>query len=226
MAPLRWFSSLLLMLVVTSPAHAADLTRYREYTLGATTEEVLATTKATARDLKLLHSRPSLLQELPWRPARSAAKVDGDSVSGIVFSFLDNRLYRIAVDYVRSRTEGLSHADMTASLVAIYGPVSPLPAQARRRPGYDSLDAPITVAQWLQGDTAVALQTSEYSATYSLLITSTSGAALARKAQAAAVTMDEREAPLREAARAKDAAAAAKAADDKTRTTNKATFTP
>lgn len=50
--------------------------------------------------------------------------------------------------------------------------------------------------------------------------------ALARKAQATAVTIDAREAPLREAARAKAQADADKAAAEKTRTTNKATFKP
>ena len=223
---LCWCNLLPLCLLTVITANAADFSQYRDYKLGASTADILSATKSTPRELTTLHARPSLLQELSWRPAHTMTKSGSDSIGGVVFSFLDNRLYRIAVEYARSRTEGLSRGDMTASLVAVYGPVGPLPAQPRRRPGYDSLDVPTTVALWLQGDTTIALQTSEYSATYGLVITSTSREALARKAQAASVTMDEREAPVREAARAKDAAAAAKAADDKTRSTNKATFTP
>jgi hypothetical protein len=50
--------------------------------------------------------------------------------------------------------------------------------------------------------------------------------ALARKAQASAVVMDGREAPAREATRAKEQADAARAAAEKTRTANKDTFKP
>jgi len=58
------------------------------------------------------------------------------------------------------------------------------------------------------------------------MITSNALEALARKAQASAVIMDAREAPAREAARAKEQADAARAAAEKTRTTNKDTFKP
>jgi hypothetical protein len=78
----------------------------------------------------------------------------------------------------------------------------------------------------MEGDTIVALQQSTYSGGFGLFITSVSLEALARKAQATAMTIDAREAPAREAARAKAQADAARAAEEKTRTTNKETFKP
>ena len=72
----------------------------------------------------------------------------------------------------------------------------------------------------------VVLGHSAYSGGFTLTITSTRLEALARKAQATAVTMDAREAPAREAARAKEQADAARAAAEKTRTTNRDTFQP
>jgi hypothetical protein len=90
----------------------------------------------------------------------------------------------------------------------------------------ESLDAPAVLATWRQGDTSIALQQSVYGGTFGLVIVSVPLEALARKAQATAVTMDNREAPQREAARAKAAADAEKAAAEKTRTTNKAAFKP
>ena len=130
----------------------------------------------------------------------------------------------MAVDYDRSRTQVLTTADMIASLSEMYRPRSPRPARPARRLGYDALDTPSVIAQWRQGETVVALQHSSYTSSFSLVITSVTLEALARKAQAAAVTMGAREA--REAARAKEQADAAKTAAEKTRTTNKATFQP
>jgi hypothetical protein len=59
-----------------------------------------------------------------------------------------------------------------------------------------------------------------------LVITSIPLEALARKAQATAVIIDAREAPARDAARAREQAEAARAAAEKTRATNKAAFKP
>lgn len=217
---------LLLAVLSGSTAAAAGLDRYREFVIGASTADILAGTRATPRDLRTLHTRPSLLQELSWRPARSGPGDANASISAVHFSFLDDRLFRIVVDYSRSGTEGLSHADMTAALAAVYGPVSPLPAQPRRRDTHDNLDAVLPIAAWREGDASVTLHTSEYSGTFGLVVTSVSRDDLARKAQAAAVVMDNREAPALEAARVKAAAAAEKAADAETRTTNKAKFLP
>jgi hypothetical protein len=82
------------------------------------------------------------------------------------------------------------------------------------------------IATWRHGDATITHNHTPYSGTYSLIITSIALEALARKAQATAVTMDAREAPAREAARAKEQADAARAGAEKTRTTNKDTFKP
>ena len=209
-------------------AAAADLDTYREFRLGASTADVIAQGRATERDVRTLHERPALLQELTWRPADTSGgtSADRDSVTAIVFSFIDNRLFRMAIDYDRSRTAGLTRDDMITSLAAVYGPRSTRPAPASPRPAFESLDTRTVIARWQQDDTTVALTQSTYSGGFSLVITSVPLEALARKAQATAVTMDAREAPAREAARIKAEADAAQAAAEKTRTTNKDTFKP
>jgi hypothetical protein len=168
------------------------------------------------------------LQELSWRPryviGRTAA--DRESIAAIVFSFIDNQLFRMAIDYERSRTEGLTKEDMIASLSAMYGPRSTRPAPTAPRSSFDSLDTPTVIATWHEADATLTLNQSTYSGGFGLVITSIPLEALARKAQATAVTMDAREAPAREAARAKEQADTARAAAEKTRTTNKATFKP
>ena len=214
------------ILLATQSVAAADPSTYREFKLGESTADVIARGRAAERDLKTLHTRPALLQQLSWRPPyTNRSSADAESVSAIVFSFVDNQLFRMAIDYERSRTEGLTTEDMIASLSVIYGPRSTQPAPPVR-PVYDSLDTPAVVARWRQGDTSVALHQSTYGGGFGLIISSVPLEALARKAQATAVTMDAREAPAREAARVKARAEAERADAEKTRTTNKGTFKP
>jgi hypothetical protein len=216
-----------IVLFASWPVAAADLGTYRDFQIGTSTADVIARTGAAERDVKTLHERPALLQELSWRPRYASGRVsaDRDSVASIVFSFIDNQLFRMAIDYERSRTEGLTKEDMITSLSAMYGPRSTRPVTAPRS-AFDSLDTPIVIATWRQDDATLTLNQSPYSGSFSLVVTSIALEALARKAQATAVTTDAREAPAREAARVKEQADAARAAAEKTRTTNKDTFKP
>jgi hypothetical protein len=217
-----------IILLASWPVAAADLDTYREFKIGASTADVIARTGAAERDVKTLHERPALLQELLWRPRDASGRnaADRDSVAAIVFSFIDNQLFRMVINYDRSRTEGLTNEDMITSLSAMYGPRSTRPAPIAPRSSFDSLDTPTVFATWRQGDVMLTLNQSAYGGGFSLVITSVPLEALARKAQATAVTMDAREAPAREAAQAKEQADAARAAAEKTRTTNKDTFKP
>lgn len=227
---LRWVTCTSLILLATSRLSAADLDVYREFKLGNSTAAVVAGTRAMERDLKTLHQRPALLQELVWRPpyVMNSGASARDSVRGMVFSFVDNRLFRIVVDYEATRTEGLSKEDMIALLVSRYGPVDAAPPAraAERRSMSGPIDAPTVIAQWRRGDTEVVLQHFAFSKRFGLMISSVPLDARARQAQADAVALDVREAPAREATRIKTEAEAARTATEKTRTANKAAFQP
>ena len=221
----RWYAALVLVLFASSGAQAANEQQYREFQLGAATADIMVLAGASPRDLKTLHTRPALLQELSWRPAYVSSSAPGgrDSVRTIVFSFMDDRLHRIAVVYDSVQTEGLTPGDMVAALTKTYGPPSALPRPTRQ---IDSLSAAMPVARWVGDAAAVVLNHTAYSRTFSLVIASTALDAQARQAQASAVALDVREAPAREAARAAAAAAAAKADAAETRHTNKEGFRP
>lgn len=214
-----------LLLGVTSLS-AAELGAYRDFRLGSSTAAVIAITHSTDTDLKTDHARPALLQQLAWRRYRTDVKDGLESVRGIDFQFIDDHLFRMTVAYDPDRTAGLTDTDMIASLEATYGPRAPLPPRAARRADTDSLDAATVIAVWRSGDEMLALQHVDYTNGYSLVVTSVPLERLARKAQADAVVMDMREAPARAAALAKQEAAAARAAQEKTRTTNKEAFKP
>ena len=220
--------SLVLLLSMAGPLTAADPATYRGFKLGSSTADVVALSRSTQDDVKKLHQRPAVLEELSWRPPYTVDRnsTARDSVAMIVFSFIDNQLFKMVINYDRSRTEGLTKDDLIDSLSAMYGPRSTAPAATSRRSSIDSLDAPTALARWLQADTSITLQQSPYGGSFGLVILSVQLDALARKAQATAVTLDAVEAPQREAARAKAQAQAERAAADRTRTANKAAFTP
>jgi len=226
LAPTAAGVSAVLLALAVSTASAEQISRYREFELGHSLAAVTAVTLTTDRDLKTLHSRPALLQQVEWRPRYMAGKaVSGrDSIDVVVFNFVDDRLYMMTVAYERSRTSGLTDEDMIASLTPLYG--APTPRAANARPRADDVNGVVTVAEWQEGDARIALQHSRYSQAFSLVITSVSLNGLARRAQATSVVMDAREAPARDAALAKQRADDERLAEEKTRTTNKQVFRP
>jgi hypothetical protein len=132
----------------------------------------------------------------------------------------------MSIAYAQNRTTGLTNEDMIGSLTAVYGPASPrsLPRRAPSRAA--ASDADVVLAEWRQADTSVVLQRGRYSESFVLVITSLSLDTLARKAQATAEVMDDREAPAREAALLKKRADEQRQAEEQVREANKKVFRP
>jgi hypothetical protein len=214
------------LVVAASSTVAAELSRYREFDLGISVATVRAVTQSAERDLKTLHSRPALLQEIAWQPRYMAGPqvADRSSINEIVFSFVDDQLFRMTVTYDRSKTTGLTNADMIAALTDVYG--APVASAARSRESAEVVDAAAILAEWRQADVHMALRRSQYSDLFSLVITSMSLEPIARKARSTAIVLDAREAPAREAALAKKRADDERQAEETTRTANKKVFKP
>ncbi len=49
---------------------AQEFSRYRTFDLGGSIASVLTSTGAPASEVKTVHERPAILQDLEWRPAR------------------------------------------------------------------------------------------------------------------------------------------------------------
>ena len=99
------------------------------------------------------------VQELRWhaRYVRRGTAPPGDPVDRLVFSFYEQRLFRIVVDYAPDRTEGMTESDMVGAVSGLYG--SPI----RRTLASDSdsrapaRPAETAIAEWTSGDRSVAL---------------------------------------------------------------------
>jgi hypothetical protein len=213
-----------------TPLAAQDFGRYREFELGSGVTAVATITRSAASDLKIIHQRPTLIQELTWRPkyaVRRPAAPDIQSVEQIVFAFHENRLFRVTIDYDQSQTAGLIDADMIEAVSAIYG--SPLlPSVTRTAPATSVYGDPGTlIAEWGNVDDSVKLhRLSSYATRFRVIVTAEPISRLALRDAAQALLLDASEAPQREAARRKKDAEDRRAADEKARSTNKATFRP
>lgn len=97
--------------------------------------------------------------ELTWRPqhVRRGGSPSSDPVSLLVFSFYNDQLFRIVVDYASDQTEGMTEGDMVVVMSNVYGPPEkradpPVPVGLHPQRPEDSV-----VAQWIIGDVQVAL---------------------------------------------------------------------
>jgi hypothetical protein len=218
--------SAIFAVVAACTVAAAELSKYREFDLGSSVAAVTAVTRTTERDLKTIHSRPALLQEVLWQPryTSGAPQADRNSINEIAFNFVDDRLFRMTVTYDRSKTSGMTNADMIAALTDVYGPAASPTTPPRARE--EGTNIATVLAQWQQADTHVVLQRTAYNESFSLVITSLPLEALARKARTTALMLDVREAPAREAALAKKRADDQRATEEQARTANKKVFKP
>src|SRR5258708_20007423 len=131
MKTLRSLILCLVVLLLMAPLLGAqDLSKYRHFTLGMNLTNLLERTEQKLTDVKTIHGRPALIQELTWWPPNvPGTSIRSDGVEQILFSFYNSELYRISVTYDRSSTEGLTEADMVKSVSVKYGPAPILPPQ-------------------------------------------------------------------------------------------------
>jgi hypothetical protein len=209
---------------------AHDVSRYRTFQLGTDVADVSDLTGVASSEAKTVHQRPALLQDLEWRPSRWTPGSSSDStdpVDHVVFSFYDDQLFRIVVDYGYDRTEGMTDADMIEAISAVYG-TSVKPARGTLRvQSQIEIESGSPVARWGNADGAVVLyRTSSYREAFRLIVTDPTLADLARKAATEAVRLDEQQAPQREIARQKKERDDARVAAEKARAANKGLFWP
>ena len=214
-------------LIVGGEAAAQDLSRYREYALKASVTAVAAKGGARPDDATTLHQRPATIQELRWRtPYIYGATGPADPVREIAFRFYDDALYQIVVRYDRDRTEGLTSKDILEALSMTYGTPTLANEQAGTTQPTGAVPDTVVLARWEDAESVVTLARGSYAPEFQLVVMSKPLGALATNAIREAVRLNALEAPQREAAQRKTDADDARAALDKKRQVNRATFHP
>ena len=231
---MRWARTLVCSLALVWATHSLQgqsLSQYRNFELGSGLAAVTTATGAVGSEAKTLHQRPAVLQDLEWRPPRWAPEgtaPSNDPVERIIFSFYNDQLFRIVVDYNRDRTEGMTRADLIEALSATYGAVLPKTTRpAGRAASQVEIESGSPFARWGDAERSVVLyETSSYRTAFRLIVTDAPRAELARKAEAEAQRLDVQEAPQREVARQAKERDDERAAAAKARSTNKDVFRP
>ena len=110
------------VVLATLPLQSQDRSRYRNYRLGENLPAVSALTGVAASEARTIHLRPAMMQELQWqRPYISGSATQPDPVKQIVFSFYNDQLSKMVVDYDHQRTAGMTDSDLIAALSIEYG---------------------------------------------------------------------------------------------------------
>ncbi len=216
------------ILLSTPLLHSQGGPRYRDFQLGGDLPSISALTAVPVSEAVAIHTRPALMQELRWQRPYSSTITPSqtDSVKQIMFSFYNDQLSKMVVDYDHERTTGLTDADLIDAISVDYGPR----VKAGARTGRGTLtrveeESGTLVARWAGADYAVALYRG-YSSDVRLIVASPRLDALARTAGAQASRLDDREAPQREIARQKKETEDTRASQEKSRVANKAAFRP
>jgi len=218
------------LVLSTHALHGQDRSRYRDFRLGKDLSSISALSGVAASQATTIHLRPALMQELQWqRPYSSsrATPAQAEAVRQIVFSFYNDQLSKMVVDYDYDRTAGMTDADMIDAISTEYGPrLNPGVKAARGEVSRAEEESGTAVARWGDADYSVVLYRSSYRAGLRIVVTSPRLEALARTADAEAVRLDDREAPGLEIARQKKETEDARAPEQKARLANKPAFRP
>jgi hypothetical protein len=199
-----------------------DLSKYRGFQFGTDLSTVARQAGVDPSQVKVIHSRPALIQELEWRPQSRVISSQTESAQSVVFSFYAGELFRIVVDYDRYETEGMTAADLVDAVSAAYGTATKPAAPAKVTPSYG--DPEEILAQWQDPQYRFELLRYSYGPTFKLVGISKKLEAPAQVAALEAQRLDDQEAPQRDAARLASEEGAAKAKLEKAREANKPKF--
>jgi hypothetical protein len=220
-----------LCIVASSASLAGAQTRahYRTYQMG---DDLLTVSRGVpSAPVTLAPGRPGSVQDLTWRAQyvrRGVARSD-DSVAQLVFSFYEDQLFRIVIDYAPDRTEGMTEADMVAAVSEVYGP----PTRRTRPTGQTGVQPQrledTVIAEWATSAHHVSLLTVSGltvngQAGFRMIVASVPLEALARAAGARDAPADSQDRASTEAGRRHADAEKAAPARETTRRANIASF--
>ena len=216
-------------LVLWTPLiYAQDLSRYREFQLGMNLLAVAKQIDARPSEVKVIHQRPAVIQELEWRPRNAlASSREAGSVNEVLFTFYNGELFRMVVSYDQQKTQGLTDQDMIEAISTTYG-MATIPAATiiLFSSSYIYNDSEKVMARWEDSQSSLNLFRSSSQPGFGMLVLSKQMDALAQEAIRQAIQLDEQEAPQRDIARRKKEGEEIQAAQEKARPANKADFRP
>jgi hypothetical protein len=223
---MRRVTSVLILLVaallLVPRVYAQDLSKYRQFSLGASLAEVSKQIDQRPNNASVIQERPATIQQMEWWPIVLNSLTQTEPVQKVLFSFYERRLYKVQATYDSDATTGLTATDMIKGISASYGtPTKVDDALATRAsPAYGATEP--AVAQWEDSRYTVSLIRDSFLNTFELVMVSKQLNDQAEASVIAAAKQDLADAPQKEIARGR------KAADDleTERQTNLKAFRP
>lgn len=209
--------------MTSAVALAADLSKYRDFQLGADLPSIAKQVGKDPTQAKVLNSRPALIQELEWTPQSIGPSAKPDPVRNVAFTFYNGELNRIVVEYDRYETEGMTTKDIVEAISAAYGPATAVIGAGKVSQGPNG-DQEEVLAQWQDTEYRFDLFRSSYGPSFRLVATLKRLEEPARAAVAEAKRLDDKEAPQRDAARIVSEEQAAQLKLEQARILNKPKF--
>jgi hypothetical protein len=205
---------------------AGDLSRYRSFQIGTDLATIAGQVQMNPSQAKVVHQRPALIQELEWRPQPLGPSTQVESADGVVFSFYNDQLYRIVVNYDRYKTEGLTAEDLIGAISATYGTATRAAAEIILPSIYGDNETLEVLARWEDAEYSINLVRFSHQPSFTLVALSKRLDPLARAAVTEAVRLDAQEAPQREIELQKKQAEENRVQQEKARLANKPSFRP
>jgi hypothetical protein len=205
---------------------AADFATYRGFAFGSSPAIAAKQGNIRLTDLRTVHQRPALIEELDWQPSSYSPNesVNNGAVREGLLRFYNGQLFQMVVTYDRQKVEGLTTADMVESISGTYGQASTAASEIVMKSIYG--DAAAVLATWSDpGYTASLIRTGDQTS-FALVLTSKRLDALARAAILESGRLDTAEAPQRADALQKRQDEEARLALAKARAANKPNFRP
>ena len=135
-------------------------------------------------EAKAVHQRPAVIQELQWRPQHYvSASSQSDPVKDVLFSFYNDELFRMVVNYDPGKTLGLTNDDMVSTMSAAYGtPTRPIARTITFSSAQGYSGSGKILARWEDAQYSFNLFRSSYQPNFGMVVFSKRLDALARLA--------------------------------------------
>jgi hypothetical protein len=225
-ARMRIMPVLLLAGLAASTLRAGDFSSYRGMQLGTNLNVSVAQAGAKLSDVRTIHQRPALMQELDWWPRLPASEgpVKADPVKTGLLCFFNGELFRIVITYDRFRIEGMTTEDMIEAISSTYGTAARPEAEVAYHTIYGEVAS--VLARWDDSQYSYDLVRSGDRSSFALILYSKRLDALAQAALIEAAQLDLQEAPQKLMEMQKKQDDEERLALEKARLLNKPNFRP
>jgi hypothetical protein len=127
--------------------HAQDLSKYRQFSLGAGLAEVSKQIEQRVGEATVVQQSPAMIQQMEWWPVPLNFLTKPEPVQKVIFSFYNQTLYKIEATYNSDATAGLTVKDIIQAISATYGPETKATSETKSPPA-SAYRTSTVIAHW------------------------------------------------------------------------------